>query len=244
MSFSERLKIAIGDKSLRQFAKECNLTSTTLHKYLHGSMPSIDKAVRIANVANVSLQWLATGKLPAKEKEYTGLDYLESTSMKYHDTMMDVVTLEPPDEGLLPSSNTQDMAYITIRDDVYASAGTGNFLASDETEKRLAVPRRFLEEFGIYTASAHVITIQGNSMSPILSPGDKVLINTADKNLEDGCIYILYFDNRIYCKSTQLRSDGLTLISANQEYEKIFIPRESFDQLQVLGRAICKTVLL
>jgi len=61
--FATRLKLLIGEESVSKFAKKCGVTESMLRKYLLGeSVPGTDKLVRIAQVAGVSIRWLATGE--------------------------------------------------------------------------------------------------------------------------------------------------------------------------------------
>ncbi|WP_373100830.1 MULTISPECIES: XRE family transcriptional regulator [Pasteurellaceae] len=62
-SFSERLRELIGNKSGRAFAKEAGISYSTLHNYLTDtSLPTLDNLIALANYADVSVQWLATGQ--------------------------------------------------------------------------------------------------------------------------------------------------------------------------------------
>lgn len=61
-NFSLRLKELIRHQSIRSFARSCNLSETALRKYLNGeSTPNIERLIAIANYADVSVEWLATG---------------------------------------------------------------------------------------------------------------------------------------------------------------------------------------
>jgi transcriptional regulator with XRE-family HTH domain len=61
--FATRLKAVMGENSVYRFAQKCGFTESTLRKYLAGdSIPGADKLVHMAQVADVSLQWLALGK--------------------------------------------------------------------------------------------------------------------------------------------------------------------------------------
>ncbi|MCP4285334.1 MAG: helix-turn-helix transcriptional regulator [Gammaproteobacteria bacterium] len=61
--FATRLKQIIGEDSVSKFAKKCEVTESMLRKYLLGeSVPGTDKLVRVAQVADVSIRWLATGE--------------------------------------------------------------------------------------------------------------------------------------------------------------------------------------
>ncbi|OSM04878.1 helix-turn-helix domain-containing protein [Magnetofaba australis] len=60
--FAERLREAIGNESVRGFARECGLSEGVLRNYLRGSTyPTLDRLAAIAAAANVDLSWLATG---------------------------------------------------------------------------------------------------------------------------------------------------------------------------------------
>jgi transcriptional regulator with XRE-family HTH domain len=61
--FATRLKEVIGENSIYRFAKKCGFAESMLRKYLLGeSVPGADKLVSMAQVAGVSLLWLATGQ--------------------------------------------------------------------------------------------------------------------------------------------------------------------------------------
>ena len=62
-NFSVRLKELIQTESIRSFARNCSLSETALRKYLNSeSTPNLERLIAIANYAQVSLEWLATGK--------------------------------------------------------------------------------------------------------------------------------------------------------------------------------------
>lgn len=65
-SFAERLKLAIGDRSVNSFAKEAGLNEGSIRGYLRGGLPAIDKAKAMADAAGVSLEWLASGVGPMR----------------------------------------------------------------------------------------------------------------------------------------------------------------------------------
>ncbi len=60
-SFADRLKVLMGNENESKFAQKCNIPLSTMRKYLSGSIPGLDKAAQIAQINNVSLEWLATG---------------------------------------------------------------------------------------------------------------------------------------------------------------------------------------
>lgn len=61
--FPGRLKQAVGDKSIRGFARDCGFSDTVLRQYLNGqSEPTRPALLAIARTADVSVEWLATGQ--------------------------------------------------------------------------------------------------------------------------------------------------------------------------------------
>ncbi len=62
-SFAYRLKVLIGDDSIRQFAKKCNVHESTIRTYLSGGKtPRMEHLISIATACGVTVDWLTTGK--------------------------------------------------------------------------------------------------------------------------------------------------------------------------------------
>lgn len=69
-AFPERLKAAIGNKSLRTFGKICGLSDAAIRKYLSGvNEPRMAALVSMAKAADVNIEWLATGEGPMTRGE-------------------------------------------------------------------------------------------------------------------------------------------------------------------------------
>ncbi len=50
------------ERSVHAFSRKCGIADSLIRKYLAGGNPGIDKAAVMAEVAGVSLEWLATGR--------------------------------------------------------------------------------------------------------------------------------------------------------------------------------------
>ncbi|MFZ4221081.1 transcriptional regulator [Enterobacter ludwigii] len=62
-SISTRLRQLIGERSVRAAANDWGLSFSTLNNYLtRGTEPSLNVALKIANVEHVSVEWIATGE--------------------------------------------------------------------------------------------------------------------------------------------------------------------------------------
>lgn len=66
--FKYRLREVIG-KNTSSFADKCGIGESTIRSYLNGSFPRLDKLVTIATTANVTVEFLATGKGPKTYQE-------------------------------------------------------------------------------------------------------------------------------------------------------------------------------
>lgn len=64
-----RIREIIGDRKNSWFAKECGFGESLLRKYLAGAQPNTQNLVSMARVGDVTVDWLATGRLPKTRSE-------------------------------------------------------------------------------------------------------------------------------------------------------------------------------
>lgn len=108
------------------------------------------------------------------------------------------------------------------------SAGTGNFLDSDdyiEVDRDNTIPKK--ADFGV--------KISGDSMEPRFTNGQTVWIEQTS-SLEDGEIGIFLLDGNAYCKKLQNNKKGIFLVSLNKKYNPI--PIKEYDSLKIFGRVV------
>ena len=109
-----------------------------------------------------------------------------------------------------------------------ASAGTGEFLDSDDHEMVVVgseVPEK--ASFGI--------RLNGNSMEPRYMNGQIVWVYRTTE-LYDGDIGIFYLDGQAYCKKLHKMKNSIELISFNPEYMPIKVTEAS--DFKIFGRVI------
>jgi phage repressor protein C with HTH and peptisase S24 domain len=64
-NFPDRLREAIGDKTVRTFSKLSGISHTALNSYINNqTYPSLDKLALIADASGRSIEWLASGEIP------------------------------------------------------------------------------------------------------------------------------------------------------------------------------------
>lgn len=71
---SVRLSALQGDKSTAEFARKCGIGESLVRKYLDGSTPGPDKAIKIALATGTNIQWLATGEGPMRPDGNNGIN--------------------------------------------------------------------------------------------------------------------------------------------------------------------------
>lgn len=123
---------------------------------------------------------------------------------------------------------------------VKVSAGHGLFNNKPEDiVRRLAFRKNWLNYRGFNDSDLVMVMTQGDSMEPTLHSGNSLLIDTSDKNLTDGCIFVLRFGDELYAKRLQKRFDGdIRLISDNKEYEDQIVKADEIDTLQIIGKVV------
>lgn len=221
-TFSARLEIAIGNTSVRAFASAIDMSEGALRKYLRGdSLPQIDKAALIAEHANVSLTWLATGK---------GSKHLDE-----HDSQ---AVCEVQKKYL--TSQVVSIPYY----DVSASAGNGLIpFEESNIEYTMEIHPQILLDLGVSSQNLLSMPVKGDSMEPSLFEGDIVLVNRLLKpySILEG-IYVIRIDNDIFIKHIQFNKfeSKLKISSVNELYDSYHITGEDLNQVEIIGEALCK----
>lgn len=209
--FSERLRLAIGSESINKFASKCGFSESLVRKYLSGSIPGFDKAAVMARAAGVSLEWLAGERSEVRPAE-------DSASEN---------TLE--DEfAMIPGYSVQ------------ISTGPGAFPSSHEQPSRkLAFRRKWLRYRGLNEKDLVLVFAKGDSMEPTISDNNTLMIDTSQRELSDGSIYVIRTDHHLIAKRVQqLWNKGILLLSDNKEYKEQLVEPSEADDLEVIGRVV------
>lgn len=147
--------------ALSKYAQRSGITPSKLNRYLTGSIPAADVAIRMARAAGVNVEWLVTGNGP-KDPEVSQLQIV--VGMQKEEAGADTLAIPCP-----------------------AVANAGEPIIPEEyldpdSEKYYLFRTRFLQKLN---AQADWICIliddrEGNSMTPTLAPGDLLLV---DRNI-------------------------------------------------------------
>lgn len=115
----------------------------------------------------------------------------------------------------------------------------GNTYQSDDIKAFWDLPSIYLTELRVSADNARIIEVQGDSMEPTLRPGDRVMINVADKRPSPPGVFAVWDGFGIVVKRLEPipNSDPptLRLISDNDRHSTY---ERSFDEVCIVGRVV------
>jgi phage repressor protein C with HTH and peptisase S24 domain len=127
-----------------------------------------------------------------------------------------------------------------VRSPVRVSAGPGAIVSEEEGKPYFAFDDRWLKAMTATPASRlSIIRVEGDSMSPTLSPGDDILVDLGDSGdrIRDG-VYVLRVDDALVVKRIALNPmrRRITVQSDNPAYPDW--PDCDLDSINCIGRVI------
>lgn len=202
----------IGGK--KEVAKVAGLSESQLHRIVAGdSQPKLEPIVAIARAANISLEWLATGEGPMRPDE------VREGRANY--------SVEMGEFALIPGYNVE------------VAAGVGTFPGGEESTRKLAFRHKWLRYRGLKPENLVLVFAKGDSMEPTINDNNTLMIDTSNRELIDGHIYVIRTDGHLIVKRIQkLWNKGILLLSDNKEYREQQIEPNEADDLEVIGKVV------
>lgn len=222
--FHERLKsIMSGWHSESAFAREANLSQSGLNRIIRTKgYPTLPVLLTIAKTANVSVEWLATGK------ESSSKNMASDIPRKYMlDIEGDPVTVE--DFVFVPRYD----AKLGVRRSVKAEP--------ESTPLAFAFNRRWVDSrLRAIPEDLTVVVVHGDAMSGVLEDQDYVVVDCSQKSAPVDGVYVIQQDGHLIIKRVQRMPGGkLLLSSANGVYQPFTVDLNNMPEgLKVVGRII------
>ena len=138
-----------------------------------------------------------------------------------------------------PKTNNQNVT-LDYYPDVFGSCGTGYFVSSEQKEQ-IQVPVNALFKSLSKGKKYSVINAKGNSMSPYIESGDRLIIEHLDNQpIIDNHVYIFCYDNDLYIKRLYKNIDEIIAKSDNPDpiFKVKSIPKEEWGNLQIIGEVV------
>ena len=130
-----------------------------------------------------------------------------------------------------------EVAYIDYYADVFASCGNGSIIFSSEKTK-LPISTSMISGYSknkLYS----IINATGNSMSPTIEHGDKIIIEHWNGNqIQDNKIYVFCFNGEFFVKRLSKNIDEILVKSDNPEYRVRTISSKSLNDLILIGKVV------
>ncbi|ELM3614782.1 helix-turn-helix domain-containing protein [Aeromonas sobria] len=217
--FVKRLIGVIGAEPVRAFARRADMSDTGLKRYLNdGTIPPIDRALRLAEAGNVDLVWLLFGIGETTKSIRPSFPC---------DAVADIRAAYQPDEF------TTIPAY-----QVEASAGHGSQITDEPLAEPMAFRTDWLRREGFDPAKMAVIRAKGDSMEPTINDGDVILVRlTNGESPRDG-LYVLRLDGGLFVKRLQFDLRGVRIISDNPLYQSFELSKSDMAEMDLVGRVV------
>jgi len=131
----------------------------------------------------------------------------------------------------------ENVIHIDYYTDVFASCGTGSIVFSDEKIK-LPVSTLLIDGFSKLKTYS-MINASGNSMSPTIDNGDKLIVEHWNGNqIQDNKVYVFCFNNEFFVKRLSKNLDEIIIKSDNPEYRVRTINGNTMEELTLIGKIV------
>lgn len=121
--------------------------------------------------------------------------------------------------------------------DIGASAGPGALPEGEDAFDTFQFSRQWLSENGLEGAQLSAITVEGDSMEPLLNDGDDILVDTSERAFRDG-IYVVRLGETLMVKRVASAGAGqLSLLSQNMAYPPVSVAAE---EVEIIGKVVWK----
>ncbi|HHW7446559.1 TPA: XRE family transcriptional regulator [Pasteurella multocida] len=221
-NFPERIDLVINKlNGPSEFARQTGVTLSTIARWRKGEAePSRPNLIKIAEVANVSIEWLATGK-ESQSQAQQGI--VERAFNKFREMTGELISM------------------INSFGSINVSAGFGSFnegITKPDGQEPYA--DSLLQKLGVKADNCGVFWANGTSMEPTICDGDQMLVDFSKKEARgDDKIYLIQNGESVWVKRVKMKWDGVELVSDNKdEYPPITISDEDAKNLQIIGQVV------
>lgn len=220
----ERLKKArlnAGYSSAAKAAEALGVRESTYRGHENGQNKfDFSDAERYAKKYKCNAIWLLTGQQSDKKDSSEITDNEPTAAISDYDAL-----------------NTSIPEY-----DVYVSAGGGAIVEHENVKSQWPFNLSYLQnELRVSPKDLALVEVRGDSMEPTLSSGDRVMIDTTDRNVSQPGIFVLWDGDGTVIKRLERVYDSeentIALISDNKRHSRYEIPAHS-DRIKIVGRVI------
>ncbi|PKP94314.1 MAG: transcriptional regulator [Alphaproteobacteria bacterium HGW-Alphaproteobacteria-14] len=139
---------------------------------------------------------------------------------------------------IAPLKPRESGAWVDVpRFDLGASAGPGRVPGDETAFDTFRFSRRWLAEQGLERSQLSAITVEGDSMEPLLNNGDEILVDCSPRPFRDG-IHVVRLGDTLMVKRVASAGPGrVALLSQNFAYPPVEVAAE---EVAIIGRVVWK----
>jgi repressor LexA len=121
--------------------------------------------------------------------------------------------------------------------DIAASAGPGRLVDRELRRRPAHFAPEQLRALGVRADAASILRVEGDSMEPLLSDGDEILVDRDRRDVDrQGGVYVIRLDGALMVKRLRATVPGIEVSSDNPAYPPIGLRRGP--ALEILGRVV------
>ncbi len=153
-------------------------------------------------------------------------------------TVSELMKIEERFHINLIGTSDNNSVLIDYYQDVFASCGDGNIVFSDD-KTQVSVSKLFINNYSSKKKYS-LINASGNSMSPFINSGDKLLIEhkAGNEQVTDDKIYVFCYKNEFFVKRLSKNIDELIVKSDNEDYRPRVIKDEDLNSVNIIGEVV------
>ncbi|MCX2896815.1 LexA family transcriptional regulator [Pseudomonas mandelii] len=241
----QALRNLMGEKTQKEFAEQHNLDASYLSQLLNGHRTLGEKAA-----ANLEAKiGLPEGTLRAPfVPMHDSTDGHQQQASEDQAVKSNADFLGPIDVWDDDTPLDDDEVYVPFLKEVELSAGSGRTAVQQSHKQKLRFGKRTLRRQNVQANEAVCVTVNGNSMEPVLPHGSTVGVDQGCTTITDGKMYALNHGGQLRVKTLyRLPGGGLRMRSYNRDEH----PDEEYSALElvkneiiVIGKVFWYSVLL
>lgn len=167
------------------------------------------------------------------------MGYLQELYDEYKVDLTWLLTGEQNTGGQVAGTPNQSDLVFAPMIDVQASAGRGIEVVAEDVEDYFTFNKSFLSrQLNISSDQLVFVSISGDSMSPTLHDGDRVLVDMSQKSVNHTGVYLLQSEDGLMAKRLSEKQGELAVVSDNPDYENWIIPLGERDHNPVAGKIV------
>jgi len=202
-----------------KIAKICGVTPQAVSRYYRKDiLPNYDAMLRIAKYANVSMEWLLTGK---GQKELPATLAREA-EVRYEAPTINIITKEEYKESLKNRIFEEDCISIPIISE-HVAVRDPLIIRREDIKRFACVLKAWVNPMHNYCC----LWVRGNDMHPIISEGFIVAIDLHENlpHILENKVVATRYNNCIVIRYLKLTEKEYVLAANTHKYEPIVIPR-------------------